>query len=132
MPDSDQSEGRGAQQAAAGYVRASIGDGGTGVRRAVTAEDYLQNLQQQQNLMDSERTSTLSALLVEETCEQVLSCFAAAGDYGGWNANEQRFDGIPDWGAVEARLEALVARRRRGGAKRRRIIPSTIHQRPGQ
>ena len=37
----DESEGRGAQQAAAGYVRASIGDGGTGVRRAVTAEDYL-------------------------------------------------------------------------------------------
>ena len=128
----DESEGRGAQQAAAGYVRASIGDGGTGVRRAVTAQDYLQNLQQQQNLMDSERTSTLSALLVEETCEQVLSCFAAAGDHGGWNASEQRFDGIPDWGAVEARLEALVARRRRGGAKRRRIIPSTIHQRPGQ
>ena len=130
MAEADQGEGRGTQQAvaAAGYVSASIGGGGTGagVQRAVTAEDYLQNLQQQQNLMDSERTSTLSALLVEETCEQVLSCFAAAGDHGGWNASEQRFDGIPDWGAVEARLEALVARRRRGGAKRRRITPVTI------
>ena len=80
------------------------GDGGRGVR--ASAAKYLQVLEQQKNQDDSERTSTLSGLLVEETCAQVLSCF---GDKGMWNVNEQRFDGPPDWVSVEARLQALCS-----------------------
>ena len=69
-----------------------------------SAFEYLQVLQQQKGDIDSERTSTMSALLVQETCPKVLSCFV---DEGLWNENEKRFDGPPDWELVEARLQAL-------------------------
>ena len=69
-----------------------------------SAFEYLQVLQQQKDDINSERTSTMSALLVQETCPKVRSCFV---DQGMWNENEKRFDGPPDWEFVEARLQAL-------------------------
>ena len=55
---------------------------------------------------ESQKTSTLTALLTLEQDTNVIDCFSGPGQ---WRANEACFNGIPDWKYVHAKLEQLCA-----------------------
>ena len=53
---------------------------------------------------ESQKTSTLTALLTLEQDTNLIECFSGPGQ---WHANEACFNGIPDWKCVHAKLEQL-------------------------
>jgi hypothetical protein len=53
---------------------------------------------------ESQKTSTLTALLTLEQDTNIIECFSGPGQ---WHANEACFNAIPDWKCVHAKLEKL-------------------------